>query len=216
MQKAVRPAPSKVYRAPLMIKFYIFYCKRGYRLVKVAIFGGSFDPPHKGHQEIVEKALKLLDIDRLIILPAFLNPFKEHSLASAEQRLQWCQTLFAALPRVEVSDYEIRMGRPVYTVESLRHFQKKYEVVYLIIGADNLPTIEHWRDFDTLNREVTWAVAGRAGCPLHTEKLKRWVFLPVDQPISSTEIREKGALAHVDPRIRAEVETLLKKQKKKK
>ena len=49
----------------------------------VAIFGGSFDPPHKGHQRIVEKATEVLDIDKLIVVPAYLNPFKTSSLANA-------------------------------------------------------------------------------------------------------------------------------------
>ncbi|HHE07967.1 MAG TPA: ribosome silencing factor RsfS, partial [Chlorobaculum parvum] len=44
--------------------------------MKVAIFGGSFDPPHMGHQGIVQRAVEVLDIDKLIVLPAFLNPFK--------------------------------------------------------------------------------------------------------------------------------------------
>jgi nicotinate-nucleotide adenylyltransferase len=56
-------------------------------LIKVAIFGGSFDPPHKGHQNIVQRALETLEIDKLIILPAYLNPFKQNSLASAKQFL---------------------------------------------------------------------------------------------------------------------------------
>ena len=49
----------------------------------VAMFGGSFDPPHLGHQRIVEKAIKSLEIDILLVVPAYLNPFKISSLANA-------------------------------------------------------------------------------------------------------------------------------------
>lgn len=45
--------------------------------LNIAIFGGSFDPPHTGHDEIVKAALNALDIDKLIIIPTFCSPFKE-------------------------------------------------------------------------------------------------------------------------------------------
>ena len=183
-------------------------------MIKVAIFGGSFDPPHKGHQEIVRRALERLDIDKLIILPAFLNPFKESTLASPEQRLAWCHTLFDPIEGAEVSDYEIRKGRPVYTSESLKHFQKMYDVHYLIIGADNLPSITKWHEFDWINSVVTWVVAGREGHPMKTNALKRWIALPVEVPVSSTAIREKGHGDHVDERISTEVDRLLKNKGK--
>jgi nicotinate-nucleotide adenylyltransferase len=178
-------------------------------LIKVAIFGGSFDPPHKGHQAVVEKALKGLDIDKLIILPAFLNPFKESTLASPEERLAWCRQLFGNIPGVEISDYEIRSGRPVFTSESLRHFQKTYDVAYLIIGADNLASITKWHEFDRINSDITWVIADREEHPLHTEMLQNWVLLKVDTPISSTAIRESGDLSMVDNRIKDEVSALL-------
>lgn len=183
-------------------------------MIKVAIFGGSFDPPHKGHQAIVEKALQVLDIDKLIILPAFLNPFKKNTLASPQERLAWCHQLFDNIPGVEISDYEIQSGRPVYTSESLDYFRKIYDVVYLIIGADNLADITKWHEFDKINDAVTWVIADRGEHPLHTEMLQNWVPLNVDMPVSSTEIRENGDLSMIDNRIKNEVETLLKSKGK--
>ncbi len=188
---------------------------RGYSLIKVAIFGGSFDPPHRGHQEIVRRAVEKLDIDKLIILPAFLNPFKRSTLASPEQRLAWCRKLFGGMKRVEVSDFEIKAGRPVYTSESLRHFQQQYDVRYLIIGSDNLASITKWHEFDWINQVVTWVIAEREIHPLQTEVLRSWIPLQVDVPISSTEIREKGHSDMIDERIREEVERLMKTKKEK-
>ncbi|MEA3419966.1 MAG: nicotinate (nicotinamide) nucleotide adenylyltransferase [Campylobacterota bacterium] len=184
-------------------------------MIKVAIFGGSFDPPHKGHQAVVEKALKELNIDKLIILPAFLNPFKESTLASPEERLAWCHQLFGDISGVEVSDHEIRSGRPVYTSESLRYFQKTYDVAYLIIGTDNLASITKWHEFNRINNDIIWVIADRKEHPLHTEMLQNWVPLKVDAPVSSTEIRESGDLSMVDNRIKDEVKTLLYEQRKK-
>jgi nicotinate-nucleotide adenylyltransferase len=181
-------------------------------LIKVAIFGGSFDPPHKGHQEIVRQALERLDIDKLIVLPAFLNPFKESTLASPEQRLAWCHTLFDPIEGVDVSDYEIAAGRSVYTAESLRHFQQHYDVRYLIIGADNLAEITRWHDFEWLNESITWVVASRGTNTMPTDALRDWIPLSVDMPISSTEIRNGNADTMIDERIRQEVTTLLQKK----
>jgi len=182
-------------------------------LIKIAIFGGSFDPPHKGHQNIVKRALETLDIDKLIILPAFLNPFKQSSLASPEQREAWCHRLFDEIENVEVSNYEIKAGRPVYTSESLRHFQKQYDVRYLIVGSDNLASITQWHAFDWINTAVTWVIAEREIHPMQTEMLRSWIPLKVDLPISSTEIRESGSLDMIDSRIREEVKKLLKHKK---
>ena len=185
-------------------------------MIKVAIFGGSFDPPHKGHQEIAQRALKTLDIDKLIILPAFLNPFKQSTLASPEQREKWCHILFDAVAGAEVSDYEIKMGRPVYTSESLRHFQKIYDVRYLIIGSDNLKSITSWHEFEWIDHTITWVIAERDTHPMQASMLRKWIPLKVDIPVSSTDIRERGHLYMIDDRIKEEVGMLLKTSKKQK
>ena len=187
-------------------------------MIKIAIFGGSFDPPHKGHQDIAQRAVETLDIDKLIILPAFLNPFKQSTLASAEQRALWCHKLFdtqrfETIANIEVSEYEINKGRPVYTSESLRHFQEQYVVRYLIVGSDNLASITKWHEFDWINSNITWVIAEREIHPMQTEMLRSWIPLKVDIPISSTEIRESGQLDMIDDRIKKEVNELLNNKK---
>jgi nicotinate-nucleotide adenylyltransferase len=176
----------------------------------VAIFGGSFDPPHRGHQEIVLKAADTLEVDRLIVVPAYLNPFKDASLASAEKRLEWCRLLFSDHPKVAVDDYEIRQGRSVRTSETVKHFNTIYEVKYLIIGSDNLSTLTEWHEFEWLNKTITWVVATREDHPLHTEKLRSWKRLEVDIPISSTGIREALDLHYIDNKIKQSVQKTLK------
>ena len=178
----------------------------------VAIFGGSFDPPHSGHQQIVQEALKHLDIDKLIVLPAYLNPFKSTSLADAKQRLGWCRILFADIPKVTVSDYEIRQQRSVKTAESVKHFKKLYDVKYLIIGADNLSTLTQWHDFEWLNEEVTWVVVTRPGFTLETDALRTWKLLTLNAPISSSTIREEKRIEKVDKQIAASVKNILEGQ----
>jgi len=176
------------------------------------LFGGSFDPPHKGHQEIVKKALASLDVDRLIVLPTYLNPFKSSSVASAAQRLAWCRQLFADIPNVIVDDYEIRQGKSIRTVQSVEHFNKDYDVTYLIIGADNLSTLTQWHRFEWLNNHITWVIATRGDHHLKTNMLRSWTVLNVDVPISSTEIRQTSNIEHVDRKIKKTVKKILKGQ----
>ncbi len=176
----------------------------------VAIFGGSFDPPHKAHQRIVEKALASLDIDKLIVVPAYLNPFKTSSLASAKQRLAWCHTLFDEIPNVIVDDYEIQEGKSTRTSQSVKHFNKTYDVKYLIIGSDNLSTLTKWHEFNWLNKTIQWVIFTREGHEVQTDELLSWEIIPLNESVSSTKIREKQTIEHIDKKIEKSVKQILK------
>ena len=175
----------------------------------VAIFGGSFDPPHSGHQSIVQSAIENLNIDKMLVIPAYLNPFKSSSLASASQRLAWCQTLFVSMPKVVVEDYEIKQGKSTTTSQTVKHFNIAYDVKYLIIGSDNLSTVTKWHQFSWLNKTITWVIVTREGYPLDVDNLKNWQILKLDAPVSSTHIRNKKALHYVDKKIQKSVQTVL-------
>jgi len=180
---------------------------------KVALFGGSFDPPHKAHQQIVERAVTLLDIDKLIVVPAYLNPFKTSSLASASQRLRWCHTLFDAIPNVIVNDYEIKEGKSIRTSQTVRHFNMMYDVKYLIIGSDNLSTLTQWHEFEWLNKTITWVIVTREGYIIDTKALRSWEVLSMNTKVSSTTIREEKTFSHVDKKIKHSVKQILKEKK---
>jgi len=170
-----------------------------------ALFGGSFDPPHIGHRRIVEAALKRLPVDTLIIEPAWLNPFKKGSHASPHRRLEWVRRLFENPPRVIVDDFEVRCGRSVRTYETLTHLRARFDVRYLVIGADNLATLPQWHRFEALNDTLTWAVATRKGYRPDTSMLKRAVLLEIDVPVSSTHIRDTGDLSGVEETVKDDV-----------
>jgi len=156
----------------------------------VAIFGGSFDPPHFGHFSVVKEALKVLNIDTLIVVPTFLNPFKIISHFSVKERFELTTNLFSSLERVRVDEYEIKEQRATPTAQTVKHFQKRYSVKYLIIGADNLENIEKWHEFEWLNSQIIWVVATRDGYFLKSDKLRDYIILNIDVNISSTEIRK--------------------------
>jgi nicotinate-nucleotide adenylyltransferase len=178
----------------------------------IAIFGGSFDPPHKGHQLIVEKAVENLTIEKLLVVPAYLNPFKTSTLADAPTRLAWCHTLFDTIDHVEVSDYEIKEGKSTVTSQSVKYFNQRYHVKYLIIGSDNLSTLTKWHEFEWLNENVTWVIATRENSHLDTSELKKWLLLPVEVPVSSTQIREEKDLQFIDKKIKPSVKQILEGQ----
>ena len=170
-----------------------------------AIYGGSFDPPHTGHREVVSKALSLPHVDKIIIVPSWLNPFKETSHASAQKRFEWCQKVFGDISGVDISDFEISQNRPVYTIETYRKLNQKYPVNFIIIGADNLPSIEKWRDFDKLNRSIEWIIAKRHGYDIVTPALRSFQIIETDTPVSSSDIRNGIGIEYIDDKIADEV-----------
>ena len=176
---------------------------------RVAIFGGSFDPPHLGHQQIVQNAIASLDIDKLLVIPTYLNPFKSSSLATASKRLTWCHSLFDDLDKVEVTDYEINERKSTFTSQTVKHFNIAYEVKYLIIGSDNLSMLSRWHDFKWLNANITWVIISRDGYDLEVEKLREWKVLTLEAPMSSTQIRDEKHLHHVDKKIQKSVKEIL-------
>ena len=174
----------------------------------VALYGGSFDPPHRGHQAIVKLLRTHPQIDRVILVPAWRNPHKSSTLATPTQRLAWCRTLFDA-PDVDVDASEIDAGRPVYTIETWDRIKRDWDPRYLVIGSDQLPTITDWKAFDRLNREAIWLVFERPGYDQGYEALAQYERITLNAPESSTRIRQNGDLVAIDPRIAADVATLL-------
>jgi len=168
--------------------------------MKKAIFGGSFDPPHLGHLEVIQQTIISLHIDELIVVPAFLNPFKSKSYAPAHLRLKWLKAMTEDMPSVRVSSYEIDQNRAVASIETVRHF-KNDDDVYLIIGADNLKDLSKWKDFKELDEMVTWVVATRDNIKIPS----RFISLNVNQDISATRLREQVQEAYLDTSIAKEI-----------
>ena len=159
------------------------------RKESVAVFGGSFDPPHIGHQLIVEGALSLLNVKKILVVPTFLNPFKTNSHFTPQERLTLTHEMFKDFTKVRVENFEIEQGEATPTFKTIRHFQKKFQVDYLIVGADNLKSINKWYNFEELNRQITWVIATRRGYELDTSPLRAFKIIEIDADISSTEIR---------------------------
>ncbi len=167
-----------------------------------AIFGGSFDPPHLGHKEIVKKALEV--VDKVIVVPTYLNPFKSSFNVSPKKRYKWVKELFESKD-VIVSDYEINQGKAVYTVDTIKELSKKYNIKAIIVGEDNLKNLHKWMDFEYLNNNFLWLIAIRGNKSKDYSKLKNYKLLPLNIDVSSTEIRDGKKLSFLDEKIKKQV-----------
>jgi nicotinate-nucleotide adenylyltransferase len=174
--------------------------------MNVAIYGGSFDPPHIGHEKVVISAQKMLEIDKVIVLPNFLNPWKSSFKIAPEDRFKLLKKLFDNNENVEISRFEIDNGRPTLTIESVRHFSKIYGNIDLIIGADNVSSIQKWDEFEEIDSLVNWVVATRNGIRVPSG----FKVLNVDEVVSSTEIRNGKNIEMIPEKIRSDVLELLK------
>lgn len=168
--------------------------------MKIAIFGGSFDPIHIAHKKIVETALKELDIDKLIIVPTYLNPFKKDFLFEPKDRFQLLQKVFKNEKRVEICDFEINQKKLSYTYETIRYIKALYKPskIYFIIGEDNLKSLHRWHNIDELKENLEFVVASRSGYDLVASEFKT---LDINIDISSTSLREKLDLNFVPKEI---------------
>lgn len=118
--------------------------------MKIALFGGSFDPPHAGHAAAVKAILSSLKPDLLIIMPSFLNPFKKSFSAPPQLRLRWCRALWSDALHVEVSDYEISQNVPVPTIQSVKFLLEKYGV-HDKIAAETAASASETRSADKIS-----------------------------------------------------------------
>jgi nicotinate-nucleotide adenylyltransferase len=133
--------------------------------MRVAFFGGSFNPPHVAHQLVALYVLETAAVDELWLCPCAKHPF-DKALAPYVHRLRMCELAAAALgPRVRVSDIEGRLGgdsRTLVTLKALRTEHPGHDFL-LVVGADIEPELSLWHGAEELLRTVPRIVVGRTG-----------------------------------------------------
>lgn len=131
----------------------------------VGLFGGSFDPPHKGHSLVSAKLQAALGLDVVWWLVAPQNPIKTSSPDSMENRLNACRELVGSFNnRVYISDEETRLGtrNTVDTVRKLKQIYPQVKFIWLM-GADNMASLHHWKDWQVLMHDIPMAIYPRPG-----------------------------------------------------
>ncbi len=177
----------------------------------IALFGGSFDPPHIGHVAIVEAMLKFKDVNRVVVMPTFLNPFKKLSHAPSKLRLKWLREIFSEFKNVEVSSYEVDKNKKVSTIETITYLLNAYQKIYLVIGADNLSSLHKWDSYEKLKKLVTIVVVPREGIEISRSFLQ----LNLDVNISSSSLRSNMDIKKLPAHCAKECETFYKENNEK-
>lgn len=159
----------------------------------IALFGGSFDPPHIGHEAIIKALINFKEIDKVIVMPTFLNPFKSNFYAPSSLRLEWLKKIFNGYKNVEISNYEVELAKATPTITTVKHLLKSYKKIYLVIGADNLASLNKWNRYDELKELVTFVIVPRDDIDISSKFLK----LDVEKNVSSTKLREDVNLSEL-------------------
>ena len=178
--------------------------------MQIAIFGGSFDPIHLAHVAIVNNALNYLNIDKIYVVPTYLNPFKSSFQIDPQTRFKLLKKVFKNFQNVEICNFEIEQNRPTYSIETVKYLKKTSNAskIYFIIGADNLKNLDKWYQIEELKKLVEFVVVTRNG--YNIENLNTLKTLDVHIDISSTELREKLDLNFIPDEIRQEIQNLEK------
>lgn len=116
--------------------------------MKIAIFGGAFNPVHREHVNMAQAAIAALGLDKLIVMPTSVSPHKSGSLSvSGEDRLAMCRLAFEKIKEAEVSDYELTRGGVSYSYLTCEHFKSLYpdDELYFLMGADMLESFPFWK-----------------------------------------------------------------------
>lgn len=161
---------------------------------RIAVFGGSFDPPHVGHVLLAAWALSAGGVDRLLVIPTFAHAFAKRS-AAFEHRVAMARLAFGVLDpaRVEVSELERTLPTPSYTVHTLEHLvaAQPDATFRLLVGADVLAAFPRWKDGARIEALAPLLVGGRAGHASAAEGRAVADDVPSFPEVSSTDLRAR-------------------------
>lgn len=138
--------------------------------MRIAIFGGTFDPVHQGHMIIAEQVMGELGLDHVVFVPGGIPPHKEASSvrATAEDRYAMVEAAVETNEHFSADRVEVDAGRPMHsveTVEILKSRSPEHEW-FFVTGADEVSNLLSWREPDRLLEEVMMVAATRPGYDL--------------------------------------------------
>ncbi len=155
--------------------------------MKIALFGGSFNPPQNGHVAVAQALLASKDFDAVWVLPSFKHPFEKKNLPF-EDRVKLCHLAFDPLGTdLKISEVEKEMpDSQGFMMDTVQYLQKKFpdHSFSLVLGSDIFPETNQWKDFEKLKNCVEIYPIRRAG---HEKPNSIFPF----PKVSSTEVREK-------------------------
>lgn len=164
--------------------------------MKVALFGGSFNPIHKGHMQIVNELLAKHIVDQVWLIPCGNHAF-DKKLASGEVRMKMISLAIGNNPLAKAIGVELDLDKKSYTSKTISWFKREFpHDFYFVIGADNLNDLEKWNDFQYLKKNVEFILIKRPGFEFSNDLgISIKDILNINNKISSNQIRdnlEKG------------------------
>ena len=166
--------------------------------MRIAIYGGSFNPMHIGHEKIVDYVLNNLNMDKIIIIPVGIPSHRENNLEQSDTRLKICKEIFKGNKKIEVSDIEIKGEGKSYTYDTLLKLMDLYgenNEFFEIIGEDSLKSLKTWKNYEELLKICKFIVFRRKddkSIQIDEEFLNNKNIIILENEyydISSTEIR---------------------------
>ena len=167
--------------------------------MKIGIFGGSFNPPHKKHIEIIKTLIENKHLDKVIFVPTGTKYEYKNNLLPNNIRLDMLKLICNKENNFEVSDFELQ-DKVVYTYQTLDYFKNKYkdDEIYFICGSDNLSYIDEWKQGKYLLENYKFLITERDTNNIKSilNKYKEYisnikVIRTNKDTISSTYIRNK-------------------------
>ena len=166
---------------------------------KIGLFGGSFDPPHKGHLKIAKIAINKLSLNELYWCVTKKNPFKSRTFFSLSNRIKKSKLLTARVKKIKIKYFErlIKSNNSIDLIKYLSKQTKKNEF-FFIIGSDNLINFDKWKNWRLLTKLTKIVVFSRKDYDIKVKKsaiikkVKKIIFIKNKHiNISSTQIRKK-------------------------
>ena len=137
--------------------------------MRIAILGGSFDPPHLGHLLVAQQTLDFTKVDEVWLMPCFSHPF-DKKMTSGAIRLEMCKLVIEdfANKKIRVSDFEIRLKEKSFTIDTVLTLKKTFKTDHFcwLIGSDNLAAFKKWKDWKNLLSEIKFLVFPRIDYPV--------------------------------------------------
>jgi nicotinate-nucleotide adenylyltransferase len=135
--------------------------------MRIGLFGGTFNPIHRGHLWAASEVKKIFNLDQIILIPAALPPHKTPGqVARADDRLNMINLAVTDLSGLTVSDVELHRSGPSYTIDTIRHFKHSLGEavrIYLIMGLDAFLEIHTWKSHQELLEQIAFIVMARPG-----------------------------------------------------